>query len=58
VRDLYARVRDELGRIDVLATVAYLASDDAGYVTASAFPLDGGITARTRSPARRIKPVS
>jgi NAD(P)-dependent dehydrogenase (short-subunit alcohol dehydrogenase family) len=30
---------------EVAATVAYLASDDAGYVTASAFPLDGGITA-------------
>jgi NAD(P)-dependent dehydrogenase (short-subunit alcohol dehydrogenase family) len=50
VRDLYARVRDELGRIDVLATVAYLASDDAGYVTASAFPRDGGITAAYTIP--------
>ena len=29
---------------EVAATVAYLASDDAGYVTAAAFPLDGGIT--------------
>jgi NAD(P)-dependent dehydrogenase (short-subunit alcohol dehydrogenase family) len=29
---------------EVAATVAFLASDDAGYVTASAFPLDGGIT--------------
>jgi NAD(P)-dependent dehydrogenase (short-subunit alcohol dehydrogenase family) len=33
------------GRVqEVAGTVAYLASDDAGYVTASAFPLDGGIS--------------
>ena len=32
-------------------TVAYLASDDAGYVTASAFPLDGGITAAYTIPS-------
>ena len=33
------------GRLqEVAGTVAYLASDDAGYVTASAFPLDGGIS--------------
>ena len=39
------------GRPDeVAATVAYLASDDAGYVTASAFPLDGGITAAYTIP--------
>ncbi len=32
------------GTLDELAgTVAYLASDDAGFVTASIFPLDGGI---------------
>jgi NAD(P)-dependent dehydrogenase (short-subunit alcohol dehydrogenase family) len=31
------------GRVqEVAGTVAFLASDDAGYVTASAFPLDGG----------------
>ncbi|HEX4009963.1 MAG TPA: SDR family oxidoreductase [Solirubrobacteraceae bacterium] len=36
---------------EVAATVAYLASDDAGYVTASAFPLDGGITAAYTIPA-------
>lgn len=35
---------------EVAATVAYLASDDAGYVTASAFPLDGGITAAYTIP--------
>ena len=40
------------GRPDeVAATVAYLASDDAGYVTASAFPLDGGITAAYTIPS-------
>jgi NAD(P)-dependent dehydrogenase (short-subunit alcohol dehydrogenase family) len=40
------------GRADeVAATVAYLASDDAGYVTASAFPLDGGITAAYTIPS-------
>ena len=33
-----------LGTIEELAgTVAYLASDDSGFVTASSFPLDGGI---------------
>jgi NAD(P)-dependent dehydrogenase (short-subunit alcohol dehydrogenase family) len=33
------------GSLDELAgTVAYLASDDSGFVTGSAFPLDGGIT--------------
>ena len=35
------------GRFGTLAqlagTVAYLASDDSGFVTASVFPLDGGI---------------
>jgi NAD(P)-dependent dehydrogenase (short-subunit alcohol dehydrogenase family) len=40
------------GRVEeVAATVAYLASDDAGYVTASAFPLDGGITAAYTIPS-------
>jgi NAD(P)-dependent dehydrogenase (short-subunit alcohol dehydrogenase family) len=29
---------------EVAGTVAYLASVDAGFVTASAFPIDGGIT--------------
>ena len=29
---------------ELAATAAYLASDDAGFVTASAFPLDGGIS--------------
>ena len=28
---------------ELAATAAYLASDDAGFVTASRFPLDGGI---------------
>ncbi len=32
------------GTLDELAaTVAYLASDDAGFVTASVFPISGGI---------------
>jgi NAD(P)-dependent dehydrogenase (short-subunit alcohol dehydrogenase family) len=35
---------------EVAGTVAFLASDDAGYVTASAFPLDGGITAAYTIP--------
>lgn len=35
---------------EVAATVAFLASDDAGYVTASAFPLDGGITSAYTIP--------
>jgi NAD(P)-dependent dehydrogenase (short-subunit alcohol dehydrogenase family) len=39
------------GRVEeVAATVAFLASDDAGYVTASAFPLDGGITSAYAIP--------
>jgi NAD(P)-dependent dehydrogenase (short-subunit alcohol dehydrogenase family) len=36
---------------EVAATVAYLAGDDAGYVTASAFPLDGVITAAYTIPS-------
>jgi NAD(P)-dependent dehydrogenase (short-subunit alcohol dehydrogenase family) len=36
---------------EVAATVAYLASDDAGYVTASAFPLDGGIATAYTIPS-------
>jgi NAD(P)-dependent dehydrogenase (short-subunit alcohol dehydrogenase family) len=35
---------------EVAATVAYLASDDSGYVTAAAFPLDGGLTAAYTTP--------
>ncbi len=36
---------------EVAGTVAYLASDDAGYVTASAFPLDGGVTVAYTIPS-------
>ncbi len=36
---------------EVAGTVAFLASDDAGYVTASAFPLDGGITVAYTIPS-------
>ena len=40
-----------LGRPNELAgTVAYLASDDAGFVTGAAFPLDGGITSAFTVP--------
>ena len=35
---------------EIACTVAYLASDDAGFVTGAAIPLDGGIT--QRSPFR------
>jgi NAD(P)-dependent dehydrogenase (short-subunit alcohol dehydrogenase family) len=39
------------GSPDELAgTVAYLASDDAGFVTGAAFPLDGGITSAFTVP--------
>lgn len=39
------------GTPDELAgTVAYLASDDAGFVTGAAFPLDGGITSAFTVP--------
>jgi NAD(P)-dependent dehydrogenase (short-subunit alcohol dehydrogenase family) len=41
------------GTLDELAaTVAYLASDDSGFVTASAFPLNGGITTAFTVPER------
>ncbi len=36
---------------EVAGTVAFLASDDAGYVTASAFPLDGGVTVAYTIPS-------
>jgi NAD(P)-dependent dehydrogenase (short-subunit alcohol dehydrogenase family) len=40
------------GTVEELAgTVAYLASDDAGFVTASAFPIEGGITAAFTVPS-------
>jgi NAD(P)-dependent dehydrogenase (short-subunit alcohol dehydrogenase family) len=40
------------GRVqEVAGTVAFLASDDAGYVTASAFPLDGGISVAYTIPS-------
>lgn len=40
------------GTADELAgTVAYLASDDAGFVTGAAFPLDGGITTAFTVPS-------
>jgi NAD(P)-dependent dehydrogenase (short-subunit alcohol dehydrogenase family) len=40
------------GTLDELAgTVAYLASDDSGFVTASSFPLNGGITTAFTVPS-------
>jgi NAD(P)-dependent dehydrogenase (short-subunit alcohol dehydrogenase family) len=36
---------------EVAGTVAYLASDDSGFVTGSAFPLDGGITSAFTVPS-------
>jgi NAD(P)-dependent dehydrogenase (short-subunit alcohol dehydrogenase family) len=40
------------GTLEELAgTVAYLASEDSGFVTASAFPIDGGITAAFTVPS-------
>ena len=40
------------GTVEELAgTVAYLASDDAGFVTAAAFPIDGGITSAFTVPS-------
>ncbi len=42
------------GTLDELAgTVAYLASDDAGFITASVFPLDGGIQGAFTVPGSR-----
>jgi NAD(P)-dependent dehydrogenase (short-subunit alcohol dehydrogenase family) len=35
---------------ELAGTVAYLASDDAGFVTGAAFPLDGGITSAFTVP--------
>jgi NAD(P)-dependent dehydrogenase (short-subunit alcohol dehydrogenase family) len=42
------------GTLEELAgTIAYLASDDAGFITASVFPLDGGIQGAFTVPANR-----
>jgi NAD(P)-dependent dehydrogenase (short-subunit alcohol dehydrogenase family) len=35
---------------ELAGTVAYLASDDSGFVTGAAFPLDGGITSAFTVP--------
>src|SRR5258708_15519229 len=64
LRDLFAKDPEQaprrlihipigrFGRVqEVAGTVAFLASDDAGYVTASAFPLDGGITVAYTIPS-------
>jgi NAD(P)-dependent dehydrogenase (short-subunit alcohol dehydrogenase family) len=36
---------------ELAGTVAYLASDDAGFITGAAFPLDGGITSAFTVPS-------
>ncbi len=65
LRELFSRLPSEelskrlihypmgrFGTVEELAgTVAYLASDDAGFVTASAFPIEGGITAAFTVPS-------
>lgn len=65
LNELFARVGEEgraqrfihypMGRFGTLAelagTVAYLASDDAGFVTGAAFPIDGGISSAFTIPA-------
>jgi NAD(P)-dependent dehydrogenase (short-subunit alcohol dehydrogenase family) len=41
---------------EAAATIAFLASDDAGFITASAIPLDGGITEAFTVPERPGRP--
>jgi 3-oxoacyl-[acyl-carrier protein] reductase len=41
---------------DVAAAVAFLASDDAAYITGICLAIDGGLLAQLRSPAVDIKP--
>jgi NAD(P)-dependent dehydrogenase (short-subunit alcohol dehydrogenase family) len=65
LRALFANIGDDeiarrfvhypMGRFGTLeelaGTVAYLASDDAGFITGAAFPLDGGITSAFTVPS-------
>ena len=41
---------------EAAATIAFLASDDAGFITATAIPLDGGITGAFTVPERPGRP--
>jgi NAD(P)-dependent dehydrogenase (short-subunit alcohol dehydrogenase family) len=65
LRALFAEIGDDeiarrfahypMGRFgtpeELASTVAYLASDDAGFITGAAFPLDGGITSAFTVPS-------
>ena len=65
LRELFSRLPAEelpkrlihypMGRFGIVeelaGTVAYLASDDAGFVTAAAFPIEGGITGAFTVPS-------
>ena len=51
-----------MGRFGTLAeaagAIAFLASDDSGFITAAALPLDGGITEAFTVPDRRNRPLA
>ena len=55
------RPRCPLGRIgqpeDIAAAVAFLASDDASYVTATTLVVDGGVLSQQRPPQVETFPV-